>query len=141
METIKNYFNNHGIKKRDFPKGFLIFNGIGVLTYSSILALSYRYRPLYNAFKQPQVQEFVTQLRNKYPNQYKKLNGIVDSQTLTKNRVIKSLVDKYQLDSERLFYSMGETSVIYKLGLPIIVPLHFWVTVHMLKKPVPPTQK
>jgi hypothetical protein len=137
MDTIKNFFKKHGIKKKDFPKGFLIFNGLGFITYGSILALSYRYRPLYNAFKQPKVQDFVTQLKNTYPDHYGRINIIMETQTknFINHKMVQKFIYKYKLDGEKLVYSMGETSIMYKMGLPISIPLQFWLTVHMLKKP------
>jgi hypothetical protein len=90
---------------------------------------------LYRLFKQPKVQEFVTQLQTQYPNQYNQLHGVINNQTLHTNTMIKTFVDKYRLDSKRLVHSVGETMIVYKLGFPILVPLHFWATIHMLKKP------
>lgn len=139
METTKNFFKKHGITKKDFPKGFLIFNGVTCATYAGILALSYRYRPLYGLIKQPRVQEFIAQSKNRYPSHYNRLNDImnIQSKALINQKMVKTFVDKYKLDSEKLVHSMGETFIIYKLGFPIILPFHFWVTVHLLKKRKP----
>lgn len=136
MVHIKEYLKSHGLCAKDIPKGFVLFNTLGVLTYITSISLCYRYRPLHNLFQHPKAKELLLQIQQRNPQLYNQSVTIIDKQSsiLANSKLVTSIAHKFHLDPKKLTMAFAENFIVYKATLPITIPLNLWLTIHLISK-------
>ena len=135
---ISDFFQKHGISKKDIAKSLIYFKSLSVVSYFGCMALCYKYRPLIRLFNS-QSSTICTRLLNniktRYPNAFNKsYNFVVDkSIKVAESKYFKPIPTKLRLDAKKLTTAIAENIVFSKLLMPITIPLQFWIVIHALR--------
>ena len=135
MNFIHDYFQKHGIGKKDIPKAFIIYKGLGSMIGVGFMFLCYRYRPLQMSIKYYPFNNIYNRLVTRYPNFYKKSTDFVDkkSKALANWKYFKPIPQYLNMDPQRTTIAIGETFILEKLASIVTVPFKFWIVVQWLK--------
>lgn len=136
MVDIKAYLKSHGLRAKDIPKGFVVFNVLGVITYGTTIALCYRYRPIHSLFQHPVGKELMNRIQRSYPQWYSQSITLFDTQAtaLANSKLVTTTANKLTLDPKKLTMAFTENLIVYKVSLPITIPLNIWLTIRLLSK-------
>jgi hypothetical protein len=136
MGKIGDYFEKYGVTNSDVFKALIYFKTLSVITGLGTLAMCYKYRPLITLFKQPYPKQLLAKIENRYPTQYNRSKQFVieKSEKLAASKYFKPIPNYLNIDSKRLTIAVAENMVFYKLCIPILMPIQFWLVVHALKK-------
>ena len=123
--VIKEYFEKKGISKKDIPLGILYFKTISYTTWFGTLGLCYKYRPLRKLLETKYIKCKYEKIKMSYPNFYNKCENFINekSKKISEWKYFKPIPETLGLKSIRTVEALSENFILYKLLLPIILPL------------------
>ena len=133
IDYIKAIFEKRGIDSVDAIKGVIIFKAMCYAIWPLGVPICYRYRPLQRIYHQSKLIQSVAQ---KYPWISQKVIQTIEygADKIATNRFFKPIPAKLGLDPKRFATSLGENFVLYKLTLPVTMPIFFFTTVAIISK-------
>ena len=131
---VGSYFEKYGIGKKDVPKALITFKTISYLSWFGTLALCYKYKPIKSFFKLPYPRMYLNRVITRYPTTYNKCQSFVmdKSKKLGENRFFKKIPESMGLKGKRFSYALAENIVLYKIALPILLPIQFYTTIRIV---------
>lgn len=131
---VKTYFKERGIESKDIPRGIIYFKGLSWLTWSGTFVLCYRVQPLRKFAQTAMAKNGLQRLEQTFPNAYRKCEqGILNTtQKLSQSKFFKPIPHMFRLSSRQFASALCENLVLYKLLLPIFIPLQLYTTVQLL---------
>ena len=135
MERIKSYFESHGVRKRDIPSALVLFKGMGYGVYFGMLIACYRFQPVQRFFKLSGPKYILDSVKKNHKTRYDKWHGFImkKSEQFAEWKYFKPIPKAIGVKSKKLVRAFAETFVLYKVTLPITLPLQFLVTVSIFK--------
>ena len=122
------WLKRYGLKKGDALPVLLSYKVMSSVYFVGLCAGMYRFRPLQKLYAMPQVKTAVTKFRNQYPRVdgfvLKSKNGI--ESFLAKNRYFSQIPMKMGLQSQLFAKAFVESAVVFKLSVPITLPLFMY---------------
>ena len=132
-ERTEQYLNDKGVNPLDIPKALATFTGVKYVIWLSFVTAGMRYRPLKRLFNRPAPQRWRASFQRAYPEFYNRnYNRMVNAaEGVANTRVFRSIADTVSSPSARKNRSgaalgLAEGMLLYKLTLPIHLPLTFW---------------
>lgn len=137
MEKITNLFSHDywfgktGIHPKDVPLALIYFKTLSYTSYFTILGLSYRYRFASKLIKSPAGKATINKIKTTFPSTIKKIEESSQkiSLYLAQNKYFQKIPETLGLKAKRFSKSLVETTIIYKLSLP----LYFYGTYKLIK--------
>lgn len=125
MNWIKEKFQSAGIHKKDVPSAILLFKGLGYTTWFGLLFTCYRFKPVQRFFKLPVPNRWLTHIKTKHQVKYDSWHSWVmtKSEKLANWRFFKPIPTTLGLKSKRFVIALAQTTILYKLMLPVLLPL------------------
>lgn len=125
---MRHLLEQYGIEPLDIPKGLLLFKGMAWTTWALTLPICYKYQPLRRLIARPQTRAFLDRI---HPNMYSRGSTWV---TTKLNRLSASLyfqrfTNHFGLCPTATAYALCENMVLFKMLLPVTIPLHMYLTI------------
>lgn len=132
---FKDYLEKKGLSKNDIPAGIIYFKITSYATWFCTLALCYKYRPLKNLFKINYFKQKLNYVKSKYPKVCDNYNNLIinKSKKLAEWKYFKPIPESLGLKSLHVVEALSENFVLYKLLLPVLLPIQFWIILKLLK--------
>lgn len=128
-----NYWSKKfNLTKEDSIKAILYFKTISYISYFAIFGVCYRFRPGTKFLKTELGKKLLSNVKNTFPKITHKIEidiiKFVD--TISKNKYVHMILSNHKDKAKGITESMVETTIIYKLSLPI----YFYFTYKYAKK-------
>lgn len=141
LNSIKNFFSihdkfeKHGLHVKEIPKGVVVFKVISWTSFFTTLGICYKFKPTSTFLKTKFGQNSVSYLKTKYPNVTTKFTNKTTNLTkkMSENSFFKRIPDALGLKATRFSKALVENAVLYKLSLPLTLPLYLYWTVKYVK--------
>lgn len=126
------WFEKNGIHAKDVPMALVYFKTMSYTSYALILGLSYRYRFAHRLLKTNVGKQVISGIKTTFPKTVQKIeNGAVKvSNYLSTNQYFQKIPEVLGLRAKRFSKALVETTVIYKLSLP----LYFYGTYKLIQR-------
>eukprot|EP01083_Nonionella_stella_P039420 107200_1 len=126
MGRVANFFEKYGVHKRDIPQALLMFKGLNYVTWSVLVAGCYRFRPSRYLARTRMVQGW----RKRYPRfrgwqDYARDLSLRTSKQLAQYSTVRAIPRGLGLKPQYFVYALAEATIMYKLTLPITLPIQF----------------
>lgn len=134
-ERIHNIFEKYGVSNKDVAVAALSLKGLSWATYFATLGLCYKYKPLKRMSKNPFMKSKLEYVEQNYPIYGRIKNFVIDkSQKMAKSKYFEPIPRRLGLKSKRFAVALTETIVVYKLMMPVLLPLQFWIVIQYFKR-------
>jgi hypothetical protein len=133
MNYIKKKLEATGIDVYDTPKVIGTYLLANKILYGSMFVLCYRHHVLYNLCKRYRVESF---LMNKFPKAYArgKQYYIKKVDSVSKSKIYNKTTKFFGLNPKNTLNTILETSLLYKLSLPITFFPMLWLSAYPYRK-------
>jgi len=131
------YLEKKGLEARDIPKAIVVFKALSWTTWAVALPVCYRYQPLRRVFARPGTQQAIDKFsRRFYPALRERGTLFVTTQLerLASSQYFQRFAASIHVPSVPLAHALCENTVLYKLLLPIYVPLQLWATIKLVER-------
>lgn len=134
--TFKELLEKKGISKKDIPLAIVYFKATSYATWFGTLALCYKYRPLRRLIKSPFFEGKFKNLKLRYPKFYNNCENFITSKSkkLAEWKYFKPIPESLGLKSLHVVEALSENFILYKLLLPLILPLQFWFVLKKMNR-------
>lgn len=133
-EKVHNAFEKRGISTKDVGKALVTFKIMNWVVYGTGLVLCYKYKPLKRLSKTQRMTSLLTKWES-YPMYQKSKQFILQkAEKMSKSKFFSRVSSSFGLKSKRFTLALAENTVLYKLTLPITLPLQFVLVASLFKK-------
>ena len=134
-DRVSNVFQEKGISKNDVGKAILYFKGMSWITYGIGLTLCYKHKPLRRLAKTERFSSMLTKWDTSSPF-YKKTKTFIleKADKLSKTSIFSKFSNYFGLKSKRFTLAIAENTFLYKITLPITLPVQFLILSKLFKK-------
>lgn len=125
------WFKKNGICAKDVPLAILYFKTISYTSYIVILGLSYKYRFARKLLETNIGMKIKSNIKTTFPNAIKKIesSAVKMSEYLSANQYFQKIPKVLGLRVKRFSKAIVETTIIYKMSLP----LYFYCTYKLIE--------
>jgi hypothetical protein len=129
MEWLYNKFHKLGIEKKNIPSAIVEFKILGYLTWLGMFVGCYKFRPVQNFFKLSGPRSFLDGVKMRHGQRYDIWHKWVLSKSdkLANWPYFKPIPTSLGMKPKRVVYALAETTLLYKLMLPILFPTYMVV--------------
>ena len=134
-EKIRSVCTYYGIQEKDIPKVLIYTKVLTYIPFTMGLFLCYRYRPASLFLKSQTGSRWIQNIRAKYPEKYKKTDLFIKDKIkkVSESKIAMFIPKTIGLKTSRFTKSFVETIILYKLSLPITLPICFFGSLALVK--------
>lgn len=129
--NIKYWVEKHGVKKSDIPRTLIYFKVVTYVSWLSMWALCYRFKPAHKLMQYKWASNTITKLKQRYPNAYLKYQ--TKTEKISNNEYFKKIPTSIGLKSKRFTESFMESLVVNKLALPVTIPTYIYIAASLVR--------
>ena len=136
LEYIKNYLESKNIRKRDIPSALLFMKATGYAIWFGMLVGCYKFQPLKRFFKMPMPKRCLDNFKKRHHVRYTKWQNFIQtkSEALANWKYFKPIPETFGANSKKMVTALTETIILYKLCLPITLPLTTILAIQVFKR-------
>lgn len=132
IEDVCKYYQ---IQEKMIPKVLIYTKVLTYVPFTFCLVGCYAFRPTKLFLRSTYGIKMVDHLKTKYPQRYEKVNNFVHTKIkkISESKVAMFIPKVVGLQANRFTKSFLETIIIYKITLPITVPMCFLSAIYLVK--------
>jgi hypothetical protein len=114
--------------KKDVPKVLLYTKIMTYIPFTIGLVACYKYRPAKIFVESIKSKAMIQYIKNRWPTQYKKTNSYIQTKLykISESKVAMYIPKFIGLRTKRFTKSFVESIILYKMSLPLTLPLCFF---------------